>query len=267
MGAFGYYNFCVKLIALYSIFDGEELLEGSVRQIRPFVDFVLCSVQTVSYTGEIYEGGAEKCHQLKRIGLVDQVATFTPSACERGQINELRKRFGAMMLGFKAGFTHFFHIDCDEYFIPEQFKAAKDHLEATEAEGSIVYSQAYFKRPDWELDDIDKTFFPFIHKYSPGLTCCGSNFPYLCDPTRTVGVKNVVVLPREMILQHHYSWVREDVGRKVRNSSTSGVLHPSGVLEDYEKAAPGSYVRLLDRRIRQGKNLFNIAVGTETAVA
>src|SRR6185437_11887040 len=39
----------MKLIALYSVFEGEELLEGSVRQIRPYVDFVLCSIQTVSY--------------------------------------------------------------------------------------------------------------------------------------------------------------------------------------------------------------------------
>lgn len=257
----------MKLIALYSVFDGEELLEGSVRQIRPFVDFVLCSVQTVSYSGEVYEGGAEKAHELKRMGLVDQVATFTPSPGERGQINELSKRFGAMRLGFNAGFTHFFHIDCDEYFVPEQFKAAKEYLGSINAEGSVVYSQTYFKRPDWELDNIDKIFVPFIHEYRPGLTCRGSNFPYLCDPTRTVDVQKIVVLPREMILHHHYSWVRNDIGRKVRNSSTSGVLKESGVLEDYGSAAEGTYVRLLDRRIRRAKNLFNIAVGTEAGAA
>lgn len=257
----------MRLIALYSVFDGEELLEGSVRQIRPLVDFILCSVQTVSYCGERYEGGTEKAQELKRLGLVDQVATFTPSHEVRGQINELRKRFGAMQLGYKAGFTHFFHIDCDEYFVPAQFEAAKDHLEAIDAEGSIIYSQGYFKQPDWELDNIDRIFVPFIHKYRPGLHCCGSNFPYLCDPTRTVDVKNVVVLPREMILHHHYSWVRNDILRKIRNSSTSGVFEGSGIVEDYAKASVGSYVRLLDRRVRQGKNHFNITVGTEAGVA
>ncbi len=257
----------MRLIALYSVFDGEELLEGSVRQIRPFVDFVLCAVQTESFTGERYSGGVEKAVELKREGLVDGVATFTPRVGERPQINELKKRFGAMQLGYKAGFTHFFHIDCDEYFVPEEFEAAKAHVERVDAEGTLLYSQAYFKRPDWELDNVDRIFVPFIHKYRPGLQCCGSNFPYLCDPTRTVEVENPVVLPREMILHHHYSWVRSDIGRKVRNSSTSGVFEGSGVLEDYEQAAVGSRVRLLDRRIRQGKNLFGITVGMESVPA
>ena len=257
----------MRLIALYSVFDGEELLEGSVRQIRPFVDFILCSVQRESFAGEHYDGGVEKALELKEMGLVDAVATFTPLAGERPQINELKKRFGAMQLGYKAGFTHFFHIDCDEYFVPEEFNAAKEHVEDLGAEGTLVYSQAYFKRPDWELDYIDRIFVPFIHKYRPGLQCCGSNFSYLCDPTRTVEVKNPVVLPKEMILHHHFSWVRSDIGRKVRNSSTSGVFDGSGVLEDYEQAAVGSRVRLLDRRIRQGKNLFGITVGMEAVPA
>jgi hypothetical protein len=256
----------MKLIALYSVFDGEELLEGSVRQIRPHVDFVLCSVQRVSYAGEAYEGGAEKATELKRAGLVDEVATYTPQPAERPQMNELRKRFGAMQLGFKAGFTHFFHMDCDEYYVPEQFKAAKEYLDSSEADGSVVYSQTYFKRPDWELDDVDRAFFPFIHKYRPGLSCCGSNYPYVCDPTRTGDAKNGIVLPREMILQHHYSWIRNDVGRKMRNYSTAGVLEGSGILDDYERAEVGSSVRLLNRRIRQGRNLFNISAGGGAAI-
>lgn len=251
----------MRLIALYSVFEGEELLEHSVVQIRPHVDFVLCSVQTVSYAGETYEGGAQKAHELKRRGLVDAVATYTPLPGVRGQVNELRKRFGAIQLGHKAGFTHFFHIDCDELFVPEQFKAAKDFLDASDADGSVVYSQTYFKRPDWPLHELDRAFFPFIHRYRPDLTCCGSNYPYLCDPTRTVDAKNVVVLPREMILQHHFSWVRNDVTRKLRNHSVAGTFTDSGIKEDYDAAAVGSYVRLLDRRIEQGRNLFNLSVG------
>jgi hypothetical protein len=255
------------LIALYSVFDGEELLEGSVRQIRPFVDFVLCSVQTVSYTGQRYEGGAEKAYELKRMGLVDQVAMFTPSPTEQTQINELRKRFGAIQLGHKAGFSHFIHMDCDEYYLPEEFERARQYVEEGGFDGSLVYSKTYFKRPDWEMDDVDRAFFTFIHKYREDLACCGSNFPYVCDPTRTVDAKNIKVLDREMITLHHYSWVRNDVMRKLRNSSTGGVMEEAGVLGDYERATVGSSVKLLGRRIVQGKNLFNITVGTEAGVA
>jgi len=256
----------MKLIALYSVFDGEELLEGSVRQIRPHVDFVLCSVQTVSYAGEVYEGGADKAYELKRQGLVDEVVVYTPQPAERPQMDELRKRFGAMQKGYKSGFTHFFHMDCDEYYLSDQFKAARDHLDASDADGSVAYIQGYFKRPDWELDDVDRAFVPFIHRYREGLHCCGSNYPYLCDPTRTVNAKNIIVLPREMVLMHHYSWVRNDIGRKMRNCSTAGALDDSQILEDYERAEIGSNVRQLKRRLRQGKNLFNISVGAVPAV-
>ncbi len=243
------------------------MLEGSVRQIRPFVDFVLCSVQTVSFTGQCYDGGAEKAQELKRMGLVDQVATFTPSPTERTQINELRKRFGAIQLGYKAGFTHFIHMDCDEYYLPAEFERAKRFVEECGCDGSLVYSKTYFKRPDWEMDDVDRAFFTFIHKYRDGLTCCGSNFPYVCDPTRTVDAKDIKILDRGLITLHHYSWVRNDVLRKVRNSSTGGVMEAGGVLEDYERAEVGNLVRHLGRRISLGKNLFNITVGTEAGVA
>jgi len=257
----------MRLIALYSVFDGEELLEGSVRQIRPFVDFILCSVQTLSYTGETYAGGSEMAHDLKRKGLVDQVAMFTPTLTERPQICELRKRFGAMQLGFNAGFSHFLHVDVDEYYVPDQFRWATDFMDTSDADCSLVYSQPYFKRPDWELDNLDRAFFPFIHRYRPGLMCTGSNFPYVCDPTRTVNAQNITILPKENILMHHYSWVREDIGRKMRNYSTGGALEGSGILEDYRNAEVGSRIRLLDRRVRQGKNLFNITVGTNAQVA
>lgn len=250
----------MKLFAIYSVFEGEELLEGSIAQVRPHVDFVFCSVQTVSYAGEVYEGGLEKCQELKRSGLVDQVATYTPLENTRGQINELRKRFGAIQLGYQAGFTHFVQIDCDEYFAPDQFAAAKDFVASGDGDVSIVYSRTYFKYPDWELEGVDEAFFPFICAYRPDLACVGSNFPYKCDPTRTVNANKIAIVPKEMVLQHHYSWVRNDIDRKYRNHSCYGTFLGTGILEDYHAAEVGSYVRLLKRRIRQGRNSFNIQV-------
>ena len=256
----------MKLFAIYSVFEGEELLEGSIAQIRPLVDFVFCSVQTVSYSGEVYEGALSKCHELRRRGLVDQVATYSPQEGLRGQLNELRKRFGAIQLGYKAGFTHFVQIDCDEYFVPEQFAAGREFVAAGDADVSIIYSQMYFKRPDWELDEIDEAFFPFICAYKPDLACVGSNFPYKCDPTRTVGAKKISIVPREMLVQHHYSWVRNDIGRKFRNHSCYGTFLGQGILEDYESAGVGSYVRFLKRHIRQGENRFRIRVAEGSTV-
>ena len=251
----------MKLIALYSVFDGEELLEGSIAQVRPHVDFVLCCVQTVSYSGETYLGGKAAADSLKARGIVDQVAHYHPLADVSGQRNEIRKRFGAIQMASKAGFTHFFHIDCDEYFESDEFAAARKLVAESGADGSVVCSKTYFKRPDWELEGIDEAFFPFIHAIQANTACCGSDYPFWCDPTRTVNARDVLVIPQDVATQHHFSWVRRDVSSKVRNHSLSPTFDGTRILEDYQNACVGSYIPLCRRRIVQGKNVFGINLG------
>jgi len=250
----------MKLIALYSVFDGEELLEGSIAQIRPHVDFVLCCVQTVSYAGETYPGGKDVAESLKSKGLVDQIARYQPLPGAPRQQNEMRKRFGAIQMAFRAGFTHFLHIDCDEYFDGHQFEAAKDFIQQTGADGSVVQSRTYFKRPDWELESYDEAFFPFIHRVHSKTTCCGSDYPFWCDPTRTVNANDVVAIPGSLAVQHHFSWVRRDVSGKIRNHSCAPGFEGTQIQDEYENAQVGSYITLCRRRIAQGTNLFNVTL-------
>jgi hypothetical protein len=248
----------MKLIALYSVFDGEELLEGSISQIRPHVDFVLCCVQTVSYSGETYLGGKAVVESLKARGLVDQIAPYQPLPGVSGQRNEVRKRFGAIQLASKAGFSHFFHVDCDEYFESAEFASAKALIENAGADGSVVCSKTYFKRPDWELEGIDEAFFPFIHRIHQHTASCGSDYPFWCDPTRTVNARDVLMIPQAVATQHHFSWVRRDVSSKVRNHSLSPTFKGTGILEDYQNAQVGSYIPFCRRNIVQGRNVFGI---------
>ena len=248
----------MKLIALYSVFDGEELLEGSIAQVRPHVDYVLCCIQTVSYSGETYHGAKPVVEDLKARRLVDQIAHYQPVPGVSGQRNEVRKRFGAIQLAYKAGFTHFFHIDCDEYIACDEFAAAKRLVEESGADGSVVCSKTYFKHPDWELEGIDEAFFPFIHAIRQETACCGSDYPFWSDPTRTVNARDVILIPQNVATQHHFSWVRRDVRSKVRNHSLSPTFDGTRILEDYENAEVGSFIPLCRRRIVQGRNLFNI---------
>ena len=187
-----------------NVFDAEELLEESIRCIRDQVDCVLAVVQSTSNFGETYEGGLQTSLDLKRRGLVDVIAHYRPFSVPPYQ-NEARKRLLAAELGYKWGFTHFLHVDCDEYYRPEQFDAARRYVEDCGADGSVASIKTYFRQPDWALQGFDDYFVPFIHRYGcePKPPADGA-YPFRCDDTRTIESHNVALLPPDLIVMHHF---------------------------------------------------------------
>ena len=113
-----------KLAAIFNVFDGEELLEGSIRQILPVVDTVIAVVQTTSNWGEYYEGGKNEVLRLHEKGFIQHIIAFKPTITgERlnGCKNETNKRSLGLELARQLGFTHFVFLDCDEYYDTFQF--------------------------------------------------------------------------------------------------------------------------------------------------
>ena len=66
----------MKLIAIYSVFDGEELLEYSIKSIRNSVDYVLVIYQKISNFGVINNDVENKVMELKNNGLIDEIMYF-----------------------------------------------------------------------------------------------------------------------------------------------------------------------------------------------
>ena len=63
-----------KLGAAYNVFDGIELLEGSIRSVRPVVSYVVVVFQTVSNFGvPAPKGTAAALRALKEMGVVDEL--------------------------------------------------------------------------------------------------------------------------------------------------------------------------------------------------
>ncbi len=69
----------MKLGISYNIFDGEELLENSIRSIRENVDYISVVYQEISNFGNPCNGNlVSLINKLKTEGLVDEVFKYKP---------------------------------------------------------------------------------------------------------------------------------------------------------------------------------------------
>jgi hypothetical protein len=83
----------MRLGVSYNIFDGEELLEGSIKQIRSHVDYVSVVFQTISNFGN--QSNPELIPLLERLkseGLIDELYHYNPKIDAGGHHNEMKKR-------------------------------------------------------------------------------------------------------------------------------------------------------------------------------
>lgn len=248
----------MKLLAIYNVFDGEELLKGSLRQIRDHVDGIIAVVQSISNYGEMYEGGVNECRRLYKEKLIDHIHYYHPNIALGGTKNETNKRQIGLEYGKENGYDHFIHMDCDEYYDSEQFLEAKKIFMVNNFEGSVCNLQTYFKEPTLTLDGLDNYYVPFIHKLRKSTVTGVRGYPFYCDPTRTINAKKIKAFSPTVIVMHHYSFVRNDINRKLNNSSARLLAKNKGVLEDYYSAKEGMYIAQYQKKLIRTENKFGI---------
>lgn len=249
----------LKLAAIYNCWDGEELLEASIRQIRAHTEIILVVYQEQSNFEEPYSP-LPTIERLQSIGLVDCAIPFLPTfniGRGGGTVNETVKRNLGLAQARELNATHFLHIDCDEFYDTDQFRRAKATLERGWFESSACHLQTYYRRPQYQLSPPEEYGVPFIHKLYPG-THCGhqtgaTRYPVECDPTRSVShteengnVGNFKLFSRDELEMHHMSFVRkntESFKRKLRNHSswwklTENLEQDATMFEQYEPGQP-----------------------------
>lgn len=260
----------MKLCAIYNVWDGEELLEGSIRQIRDHVDIVIAVVSYRSSYGEKRAEGFNVCKLLQLHGLIDVVNWYDPPNNDlKAMSQESVKRSEGLKSAKEHGATHFLYMDCDEYYFTNDFVEAKARYlirEATDGiEGSVCQMKTYFKSPTLMLDPPEDYYVPFIHKLTEetetGLIDSRRlrPYPFFCDPTRRVNTNKVEDLS-EVVTMHHYSYVRKDVERKIRNSSARTNIERTPILHDYENAKEGYNLKYCNKKLILAKNHFNISI-------
>ena len=217
----------MKLGVSYNVFDGEELLGPSIRLIREKVDYISVVYQTVSnYNHACSDDLIDTLNRLKSMGLVDELQIYTPKMFSRDKnnvsYNELEKRNIGLNISRRNNCTHHMSIDCDEFYVPEQF----EYMKATFAEGdydsAVCHYTNYYNDSIYKIDETHhEAYVSTIYRVNDdtAYTFRSKNSPVKIDPTRKTNNKNYIVFDRLEVEMHHMSMVRKDLRRKYMSST------------------------------------------------
>lgn len=214
------------LAAIYNIFDGEELLHSSIQSIRNNVDVVIVVQQQISNFGNSNEIDLKKI--LCSMKEIDFIIDYEPDLFMSPEKNEFNKRIIGLQKAIEIGCTHYIHMDCDEEYREKEFKEAFDKIVQDDNDSSAVDIINYFKFKNLRIEEPAGMYVPFIHKIQKGKMALSLNsqYPVLVDRTRKGNpVNNFRLFKKEDIAMHHYSWVRNDIRKKVENSTARSAFY------------------------------------------
>lgn len=139
----------IKLAAIINLWDGIELLRGSIDCYKDHVDEIIIVWQEVSNFGEPHNPPSI----INLSSEVNRKTTFLkydPYFSLGGSQNEVKKRNIGLDIARELRCTHFFHIDVDEYY--EDFGGLKKEYLISCKKASICKIYTYFKKPTLRLD-------------------------------------------------------------------------------------------------------------------
>jgi hypothetical protein len=241
----------MKLAAIYNVWCGEELLIPSMNSVRSGVDLFIIVYQKISNFGEVY-------NPMENLNLDEFnhiLIEYTPEP-NNGFVNEKAKRNLGLQAAKELGCTHFLHMDCDEFY--QYFNYSKDEYLRSGADGSVAKIITYFKKPTLRLKQFDNYYVPFIHRLRPDTIAGVKDYPFYVDPTRKINTDSVILITDAM---HHFSYVRKDIERKVRNSSARKNIEKSNLLRDYydPNIGPGSLVVDFHQALIEVEDIFGLS--------
>jgi hypothetical protein len=223
----------MKLGVSYIVFDGTELLEHSIKQIRKHVDFLHVIYQEISWFGKrVPPADLVELKKLKQNGLIDSLqlfSDFTPLAnSSNNSITiakgyERKKRQVGLDMCLSQKCTHFLCMDVDEFYVEEEFAKAKKIIKDKNLTATSVKFINYVNIPTRHRG-IDIATVPFICKINP-MCKMDNHFFTRCDPTR--GISNTgpksgfhQFLHSE-IKMHHMETIRKNLLLKYESTTRS----------------------------------------------
>lgn len=225
----------MKLGVSYNLFDGEELLESSIKSIRDNVDYISVIYQTISNFGNPCDDELVPLLEgLRDRGLIDEMFEYRPTVNKGGHYNEIRKRNLGLYMSEGSECTHHMAMDSDEFYTDEQFKYMKKTMEDGDYDSSACQMTTYYKDSKYRLEPKEEYYVSLPFKLVVGKEyVIGTPFPVLVDPTRRMEPGKCKVFTREEIEMHHMSYVRKDISRKLQNSSASPNFKNIDKIVDY----------------------------------
>lgn len=222
----------MRLGVAYNVFDGDEMLIHSIRNLRPMVDIIVLVVQQTSNFGNTNPRLDKVVNDLITSDLVNHCYWYTPEIkhdengkidVENGLNNELNKRNIGLNICRANGCDTFMTIDCDELYDTEQFLWAKKDFEDGGYDTSFSQMRTFYKEPTIELYPPESYYVPMFYKIKKDTEFSFSfvnPYPVEIDPTRRVKAGYTRIYTREEIEMYHYAYVRHNLRSKVANSSS-----------------------------------------------
>lgn len=209
----------------YCVFDGEELLESSIRSIRDSVDYINIVYSSTSYSyNHINQNIEQVVSSLKEKGLVDEIIEYKPNKKYNLQKNEITKRNIGLKYAKKAGVNYFMTMDTDEFYIKEELDKAQEFIIENNITHSFCPIINYGLTPFQRSKEIAQYSVPFFFKVTKRNFLKNEKKQRICisDPTRN---SSYFLFARYFYLNniamHHMSYIRKDLIKKLESSTAN----------------------------------------------
>jgi hypothetical protein len=253
----------MKLAALYTLWNGLELIEKSIQQIYNECDEIILCWQHRSNKGELSSEIIPFLDRFKDNPKI-HIIEFKPDLNRSTKQNERSKLQLRIDYAKKLGCTHFFSSACDHYYSTNEFMNAKKTIIEHGYETTFTKMATYYKHPTWKLEPLESYYMPFICKlYDSTTVVSQQNYHCRVDPSIQIQpCLNPHIFNEDEILMHHFSMIRKDIENKFRNAAASIRWKPQQIetfIKEYENAKPGDEITYFQKRkLIECDNLFNI---------
>lgn len=244
----------MRLALIYIVWSDFDWLEISLKHMRPLVDGVIIVASTYSNHGEY----SPIPNEFKNNELFIREPHFNIP-----MHSETDKRNYGLDLARAQGYTHFLMADADEVYEAGPFLKSKELFKNPNLKGLVCNCQTYFKSPLLTIG-LDITLVPFIHEITPTLRFeFNRRYPFAwegnqirIDPTRSMNINSGV--ERIDLTMHHYSWVRKDYQKKIRNSTARKNLERSNILQQLLQPKEGDFIDFYNKHLTRSTVDFGI---------
>jgi hypothetical protein len=253
----------MKLAAIFNVWADWDLMKYSIRSIQDLVDDVIIVASDNSNYREFYPIPYPFKDDVLTFQLWgDSMEVFRVDVINSNPMqSETHKRNFGLDKAREKDCTHFIMMDADEFYDPEQFLKEKQRfIDNPNLQGLVCASQVYVKSPSLTVG-LDTTRVPFIHKITPTLKHeFNRSYPFAwegkairIDPTRSLNINSGVEWSN--IVMDHYSWVRKDIHRKIRNSTAKANIERTNIAKNFFHLKEGDICELYP-----GKPLVRVPV-------
>lgn len=249
----------MQIAGLITVFNGLELLEPCINNLRGQVDKIIIAWQKTSNLGEYSEQVEEVVNSFDDVELI----YFEPNLRIGTKENEINKHNLLINKARELGCSHFVLLATDHFYRDDEFQYAKKIIIENDFDVTFTYMYTYYKHPTWRLEPIENYHMPFICKIYPNTKAKKiNNYPVYVDPAVQITPHNKWHLFDGSIMLHHYSKVRNDIENKYRNAAASVNWNKEKVskfLEEYNNAKLGDSISYYGgRKLIQVGDIFNL---------